>query len=311
MATRNRVQTATGYQHVTAIGNNGQDTFLDDEDRLFYLDLLEAAIKEFAFDVAAYCLMRNHVHILARFNGLNMDKVMHKLHTRYANYFNRHHGKTGHLFQRRYENEVVSTVEYLHEAGRYVHMNPVVERLVARPEDYRWSSFREYWEGKFRIVSPDSPLVTAYKPTGVFERQAFHDFTTARSRAAADSKWYERKSYAPARPSENPLQEAADRNHPTVKRIIEGVCIGFGFWGDLREASKRSAPRDKARSLGLYLLKEALPAWSFERLKRLVGIGDRKNVYRIYQRCEARLAFDPGFRQVAADVRASLRPVKA
>ena len=311
MATRIRIQSATAYQHVTARGNNGQDTFLDDTDRLFYLDLLEAAIKEFSVDVAAYCLMRNHIHILARFNGLNMDKVMHKLHGRYAKYFNRRHGRMGHLFQRRYDNEVVSTVEYLHEAGRYVHMNPVVENIVGRPEDYRWSSFREYWNEDFRIVTPDSPLLTAFKPTGVFERQAFHDFTTARHRAAAESEWYEKKAYDSARPPENPLQEAADRNHPIVKRIIEGVCIGFGFWGDLREALQRSVTRDNARCLGLYLLKEALPAWSFKRLKPLVGISDQKNVYRIYQRCEARLAFDPGFRQVAADVRASLRPVKA
>lgn len=310
MATRLRIQSATAHQHITARGNDQQDIFLDPQDRYFYLELIETAIKEFSFEVAAYCLMRNHIHMLARFAGLNMDRVMYLIQGRYAKHFNKRYGRSGHLFQRRYDNRVVTTAEYLHEAGRYIHMNPVVENIVAQPEDYLWSSFREHWNEEYRIVSKDSPLVTAFKPTGVFDRQAFHDFTTARRRAAVDPQWYRKGVYAPATLADNPLQEAADRNHPLVKKIVSGVCYGFGYWDDIYDTTHPSRARDSARSLALFLLKEALPAWNFARLKPLAGIQDRKNVYRIYKKCESRLAYDPGYKRVAEDVRASLKGVK-
>lgn len=311
MPTRLRIQSAAAYQHITALGNDHQDIFLDDEDRLFYLELLETAIKEYAFEVAAWCLMRNHIHMLARFEGLNMDRAMFLIQGRYSKHFNKRHDRSGHLFERRYNNEVVTSVGYLHEAGRYIHQNPVVEGIVEQPEDYRWSSFHEYWEEKHVFVSKDSPLVTCFKPAGVFDRRAFHDFTTARKRAAADPEWYEKKAYAPFAPTSDPLQEAADRNHPIVKKVISEVCRGFGYWGDIHDATHPSRARDNSRALAFYLLKEVLPAWSTARLRALAAINDRKNVYRVLQKCAIRLARDPGFRRVADDVRASLKAVKA
>lgn len=310
MTTQLRVQSKTAYHHITALGNNRQDIFLDKEDRLFYLDLLETAIKQFKFDVAAYCLMLNHIHMLARFEGLNMDQAMYFIQGKYAHYFNKRHDRTGHLFKRRYDNEIVRTEDYLHEAGRYIHMNPVVDKIVGRPEEYIWSSFREFWHEDYRLVTKESPLVTCFTPGGVFDRKAFHDFTTARRRAVTDPQWFEKPVFAAPKDNSDSLQEAADRNHPFVKTIVTGVCCGFGYWGDIYDSTHRSRARDNARSLALYLLKEALPAWPFERLKRLAGINDRKNVYRVYSRCEARIAFDPGFRHVAADVRAALKGVK-
>lgn len=306
--TKIRIQSATAFQNITARGNDRQDIFHDTKDRLFYLDLMEMAIREYAFEVVAYCLMTNHIHMLARFAGLNMDKAMHMIQFKYAKYFNRKYDRSGHLFERRYDNKIVANEVYLHEAARYTHTNPLVEKMVSRPEDYLWSSFREYWDEEYRFVSKDSPIVSCFKPNGTFERQAFHDFTTARLRAAADPSWYQKAVYTPTPPAGDPLlQEAADRNHPVVKRIVSAVCYGFGFWDDLYLATNKSRARDDARTLTLYLLKEALPAWTFARLMPLAGLHDRKNAYRIYQKCEARLGLDPVFRGVANDVRAMLK----
>lgn len=310
MPTKKRIQSASSFQHITARGNDRQDIFLDAKDRAFYLDLLVEAIKKFDFEVIAYCLMSNHVHLLARFLGLNMHKAMHFIQMRYAKYFNRKYGRSGHAFEKRYQNEVVATSDYLHEAGRYIHMNPVVEGIVTGPEDSAWSSFREYWDQDYRIVSKSSPLVTAFSPAGVFDREAFHAFTTARRRNAPNPAWYERNAEAPRPLRSDPLQEAADRNHPVVKKIIAGVCYGFGFWDDIYAPSQRCRARDSARCLALFLLKEALPAWSFQRLMPLAGLHYSKNAYRVYQKCVYRMAFDPGYRRVAADVRASLKTVK-
>lgn len=301
---------AGAFQHITARGNERKDIFIDKEDRLCYLDLIERAVKKYCFELVAYCLMLDHLHQLARFPDLNMDRAMFFIQWRYAKYFNKRHSRTGHLFERRYNNEVVTTETYLHEAGRYIHMNPVVDRLVLQPEEYVWSSFREYWSEEYRLVSKESPLITCFRPAGAFDAQAFHDFTTARRRAAADPQWYGRPTFAPP-PGANPLQEAADRSHPLVKKIIAGVCRSLGYWGDLHDSSDQSHARDSARALVLFLVKEALPAWNFDRIRPLAGIQDRKNVYRIYQRCAVRLAFDPVYKSVVADVREALRRVPA
>lgn len=311
MPTKLRIQSATAYQNITARGNDRQDIFFDADDRLFYLDLMELAIKEYSIEVVAYCLMRNHVHMLARFAGLNMDKAMFLIQGRYAKYFNKRYNRTGHLYERRYDNRIVLTETYLHEAGRYVHNNPVVENIVARPEDYLWSSFREYWNEDYRFVSKDSPLVTCFRAGGTFDRQTFHDFTTARRRAAATDGWYEKGVYVPTRPNGDPLlQEAADRNHPVVRLVVSEVCYGFGYWDDFYDSVQKSRERDSARMLALFLLKEALPAWTFERLAPLAGYHNAKNVCKYYRKCGIRMAFDPGFRHVANDVRAALKGVK-
>lgn len=311
MPTKLRIQSATAFQHVTARGNNKQDIFFDAEDRLFYLELMEIAIKEYSVELVAYCLMRNHVHMLARFAGLNMDRAMFLIQCRYAKHFNRRYARTGHLYGRRYDNKIVLKEDYLHEAGRYIHNNPVVENIVERPEDYVWSSFREYWNEDYRFVSKDSPLVTCFSPGGAFDRQAFHDFTTARKRSAVDEQWYEKKVYRPTQPNGDPLlQEAADRNHPVVRLIVSKACQGFGYWDDFYDPAQKCRARDSARMLILYLLKEALPAWTFERLRGMAGYHSGKNVCSVYRKCEYRMAFDPGFRHVAADVRAALKGVK-
>ena len=57
---------AVGYpHHITQRGNNGAPVFFDDNDRLTYLEILRHYAMENHVDIWAYCLMTNHIHILA------------------------------------------------------------------------------------------------------------------------------------------------------------------------------------------------------------------------------------------------------
>jgi hypothetical protein len=74
----------------------------------------------------------------------NMSKVMHYINGSYTNYINRKHGRSGHLFQGRYKAILIERDSYLLELSRYVHLNPVRAKMVARPEEYPHSSYRSY-----------------------------------------------------------------------------------------------------------------------------------------------------------------------
>lgn len=89
-------------------------------------------------------LMPNHVHLALQTAADPVSRVVHALHSRYAQYFNRRHGRSGHLFQGRFQAIVIDRDTYLLEVVRYIHRNPVKARLVRRPEEFPWSSHRFY-----------------------------------------------------------------------------------------------------------------------------------------------------------------------
>ena len=88
--------------------------------------------------------MDNHYHLILETPKGNLLKVMHGINGRYTGYFNRKYGRVGHLFQGRYRGIVIDKDSYLIVLSRYVHLNPVRARVVERPEQYRWSSYRGY-----------------------------------------------------------------------------------------------------------------------------------------------------------------------
>ena len=73
---------------------------------------------------------------------------MQAFQTSYTLYFNRRHGRSGHVFEQGYKALLVDKDNYLLQVSRYIHRNPVAAKLVARPQDYRWSSYAAYLNGK-------------------------------------------------------------------------------------------------------------------------------------------------------------------
>ncbi len=126
--------------HITQRGNNRQDVFFVDADRVAYLDLLREQCGKHRVSVLGYCLMSNHIHLIvvpAREESLNL--AIGRTHFIYTQYINRLHGRSGHLWQGRFHSCPMDEA-YTVAAMRYVERNPVRAKMTRAPWTYRWSS---------------------------------------------------------------------------------------------------------------------------------------------------------------------------
>lgn len=126
--------------HITQRGNRREDIFFMDEDRAAYLSWLKEYSEKFDVEILAYCLMTNHIHLVAvpaTDDGLH--RMLKPLHMRYAQRINRAQGWKGHLWQGRFFSSPLDDA-YLWAAVRYVERNPVRAGMKRRAELYPWSS---------------------------------------------------------------------------------------------------------------------------------------------------------------------------
>ncbi len=132
-----------GYpHHITQRGVRSIDIFDDDGERLAYLELMRKASRRFGVGFLAWCLMRNHVHLIAvPSTKEGLARAIGEAHRRYTRMKNFAAGVRGYLFQGRFGSCVLDQ-HHLLAAGRYIENNPVKAGIVARATDYRWSSAR-------------------------------------------------------------------------------------------------------------------------------------------------------------------------
>ncbi len=136
-------------QHVIQRGNDGRDVFFEEADYAQYREWLIAAAAANGLKVHAHVLMPNHVHLLVTpSDAASLPRTMQTLGRRYVRYINAARGRTGTLWEGRYRAAPIDSEEYFIACCRYIELNPVRARLVERPRDYRWSSYRAHAEGK-------------------------------------------------------------------------------------------------------------------------------------------------------------------
>lgn len=175
MSRQLRIEYPGAFYHVTTRGNQKQPIILCDRDRSVIIGYIKEAMAKFNAKTHVYCLMQNHYHLLLETLLGNLSKILHFINTSYSVYFNKKHARTGHLFQGRYKAILIEKDTYALELSRYIHLNPVRAGIVAFPEEYPWSSYREY----MGIRTTESWLNTAYM-LGYFGQ----DLGIARSRYA-------------------------------------------------------------------------------------------------------------------------------
>ncbi|MDX2426869.1 MAG: transposase [Cycloclasticus sp.] len=126
--------------HITQRGNRREDVFFSDQNRLFYLELLQHYCRKYTVSVLAYCLMDNHIHlVLTPETEKGLQQVLKPLHMRYAQYINKQKGWKGHLWQGRFFSSALDET-YTCSTIRYVERNPVQANMLGEAEQYRWSS---------------------------------------------------------------------------------------------------------------------------------------------------------------------------
>lgn len=125
-------------------GNAKEDIFFSDTDRRTLLFLLGEGIEKYDHQIHAFCLMKNHIHLLVQVGEVSISKIMHNLAFRYTQQINFKYERVGHLFQGRFKSILIDQEAYFSRLLRYIHMNPVRAHLVNRPEEYYWSSHNAY-----------------------------------------------------------------------------------------------------------------------------------------------------------------------
>ena len=147
MARTARVVAPGVPHHLTQRGNRRQPTFFCEEDYQAYLDLMAEWCARRGVRVWAYCLMPNHVHLIAvPASEESLRRGIGEAHRRYTRRINFREGWRGHLWQERFASYPMDG-RYLAAAARYVELNPVRAGLAARPEEYCWSSARAHLTG--------------------------------------------------------------------------------------------------------------------------------------------------------------------
>lgn len=149
--------------HVTQRGNRRADVFFDVDDRELYLKLLRQYSEKHELQTWAYTLMTNHIHLVAvPGHAESLARALRDTHSTYAMHFNDKYECTGHLWQGRFYSCVLDA-SHLWSAVRYVERNPVRAHMVARAEDYPWSSAPRHCGRRSNdpILAKDSPLVGA------------------------------------------------------------------------------------------------------------------------------------------------------
>ena len=136
-------RTVTGFYHVCARGTGKRLIFEGDDDRWEFLELMRKCCREEGVTVIAWCLMGNHVHLVLADYEDRMSAAMHRLLLTHARRFNKHTGRTGHLFQNRFDRRSLDTDWQVMEAIRSVHADPQ-EAGMSLIERYPWSSFPEH-----------------------------------------------------------------------------------------------------------------------------------------------------------------------
>ena len=182
MARPLRIEFPGAVYHITSRGNGRQKIFLDDQDNRKFLELFGKTLERFNWICHAFCLMVNHYHLMIETPDANLSKGMHHLNANFCQSHNKRHDTVGHLFQGRFKAIVVDRDSYLMELARYVVLNPVRAGMVARPEDWPWSSYRAT---AGLPVSEGSEFVTTawllgqFGPDEMTARRRYLDFVSA------------------------------------------------------------------------------------------------------------------------------------
>jgi putative transposase len=138
-----RMSSKTQIYHVMVRGNERKNIFIDDEDKYRFLDTIKEKKKDDCFKLYAYCIMDNHVHLVIQEGNDSISRIMKRLGTSYAYYFNKKYKRIGHVFQDRYKSEAIEDETYLCSVIKYVHQNPE-KAGINTIRDYKWSSYKSY-----------------------------------------------------------------------------------------------------------------------------------------------------------------------
>ena len=163
MSRRPRIQFVGGVYHCVQHGVNDMPIFRGDPDRELFLAYLGQEIARSGWECLAYSLMRTHYHLLICLTKETLSSGFQRLNGRYAQAYNRVHGRRGHVFEGRFRDVFIESEAHRYEVTRYIHLNARRVHACERPEEHVWCDYA----ATVGLADPD-PLVDARRALELF-----------------------------------------------------------------------------------------------------------------------------------------------
>ena len=169
------------YYHLYNRGHNCQRIFFERANYIFFLrglrryllgDIQTSEVSETSevwVSVIAYCLMPNHFHLLVCPHDDQLSRRMQRFTISYTKAMNKRYERTGALFQGQFQAVQVDRNEYLLHLSRYIHLNPVAAGLVARPEAWEFSSYRDYLGQRNGTLPCAEVILSQFSDPGTYQ----------------------------------------------------------------------------------------------------------------------------------------------
>jgi putative transposase len=158
-----------GVYHVYNRFASGEPVFADPEEAKAFVDLFRRVKARDGWTLFAWCLMSNHYHFALRSRAVPIWHGLQHLQGRFSQRFNRGRGRTGALWQSRYQAKLVDEQAYLDRLILYIHLNPVRAGVVSEPVDHVFCGHREIVK---RVSNPVIDVDEALLSFGQTERAA-------------------------------------------------------------------------------------------------------------------------------------------
>ncbi|MBR3932660.1 MAG: transposase [Clostridia bacterium] len=156
MSRQKRQISRTGLYHIFFNGLSRQNIFEDSSDYEKLKEIIETVKQQMQFELYAYCFMTNHVHLFIKENSPgDISKIMSKILSNYATWYNIKYMRSGTLFSNRYKSEPVEDDRYILGLIRYIHQNPIKAGIVKKASKYFYSSYLDYIEHSKSITDTD------------------------------------------------------------------------------------------------------------------------------------------------------------
>jgi REP element-mobilizing transposase RayT len=162
MPRKPRVEIDGGVYHVYNRVASGEALFSNPEEAARLVELIRKVKERDGWTVFAWCVMPNHFHLCLRTSSVPLARGMHSIKNRFSRAFNRRHGRTGGLWQSRYQAKLVDEGMYLSQVILYVHLNPVRGGLGDHPAGYRLSGHRELVKKTTSSLVDQNALLLAF-----------------------------------------------------------------------------------------------------------------------------------------------------
>lgn len=266
MGRHQRIEGKALVYYVSSKGRNSQEIFKDDQDKIYFINLLKQQRIKSKLIFYGYVLLPNFYACLMETCKNNFIQSMHRINSGYANYLNRRYKYKRKLFHDRYKCYVIDKKNYLTEVSQYLHLLPVKAGVVKSPLKYEWSSFpgiiyktkREDWIAYSTILS----MFNGASQKAAFSYQKYVEmgikkrisspFKGLKEDIILGSEEFKIELYKNLKNNEIPSQ----KEELTLAKTIIELVYQFSSWPSLRRTGRRIATTSLVRNAAIYFIKK-------------------------------------------------------